>query len=103
MPKAKKSKSRTARLSQTLRIQLSLPTLPSALTTTKPSAKKISGPDRFSLVVEQRADNFEQGLVFWTVGTVPEEGTDGHVGCLSTRAGVKLMSDHRQIGSRVAR
>ena len=42
----KKSKSRTAHRSQTPTIQLSLPTWPSALTTTKPGAKKISGqPD----------------------------------------------------------
>ena len=43
MPTAKRSKSRTARLSHKPMIRLLLKTLQSALTTTKPGAKKISG------------------------------------------------------------
>ena len=44
-----KSRSRTASLSPILKIQTSLPTWPSALTTTKPGAKKTSGQPDFKL------------------------------------------------------
>jgi len=48
-PKVKKSRSRTAPLSQTLTIPLSPPMWLSVLTTTKPGAKKISGQHDFKL------------------------------------------------------
>jgi hypothetical protein len=80
----RKIKSRTASPSPILRIQISLLTWPSALMTTKPGAKRISGqPDRRSLAVEQRTDKLQQGLVLWAAGPISQEFADIRVGYLS--------------------
>jgi hypothetical protein len=51
MSRAKKSRSKTAHLSQTPTIRPSLPTLPNASTRRKPDAKKISGQPKISFRV----------------------------------------------------
>ncbi|MCA6108585.1 hypothetical protein [Bradyrhizobium cenepequi] len=55
-----------------------------------------------SSAVDQGTDKVQERLVFWTIGSIPEEFTYGRVGYLSTRAKVRLMLHDRHIGSRVA-
>jgi hypothetical protein len=63
-------------------------------------ARRVSASQ--SSAVDQGTDKVQERLVFWTVGSIPEEFTDGRVGYLSTRAKVRPMLHDRHIGSRVA-
>ena len=53
-------------------------------------------------VIDQRPNELQERLVFWTVGSTPQEFTYRRVGRLSTGAYVRLMLHDGHIGSPVA-
>jgi hypothetical protein len=77
----RKIKSRAVSPSPILRIQISLLMWPSALMTTKPGAKRISGQlNRLSLAVEQYTDKLQQRLALWAAGPISQELADIRAG-----------------------
>lgn len=61
-----------------------------------------TGLRQSAISVEQRPDKPQERVLFWTIGSIPEEFTYRRVGYLSTGAKIRLMLHDRHIGGRVA-